>query len=114
MPNILYAERGAEGLKLSYLSIPNVLKYNPTDKFSIATGVARDDLLSVKSDAHQYDDFKKDDWRIPVTLGYKITDHLSIGINYSFGLSDITPNDTQKMKNNWGSIALAYKIFSTK
>lgn len=111
MPNLLYTERGAEGIKLSYFSWPIVLKYNISDKFGIAAGVAWDDLLSVKADSLEKDDFKSDDWRIPITLGYNITDHLSVGINYSFGLTDITKNDNESLRNNWGSIALAYKIF---
>ena len=111
MPNILYAERGAEGLKLAYLTIPIVLKYNISEKFGIAAGVAWDDLITVKADSSGKDDFNTDDWRIPITLGYYITDHLSLGISYSFGLTDITKNDNETLRNNWGSISLAYKIF---
>ena len=111
MPNILYAERGAEGIKLAYLTIPIVLKYNLSEKFGIAAGIAWDDLLTVKADSLEKDDFRSDDWRIPITLGYNITDHLSVGIGYSFGLTDITKNDNETLRNNWGSLALAYKIF---
>ena len=111
MPNILYAERGAEGLKLAYLTIPIVLKYNISDKFGIAAGVAWDDLINVKADSLEKDDFNKSDWRIPITLGYYISSHLSVGISYSFGLTDITKNDNETLRNNWGSISLAYKIF---
>ena len=111
MPNLLYAERGAEGLKLAYLTIPIVLKYNISEKFGIAAGVAWDDLITVKADSSGKDDFNTDDWRIPITLGYYITDHLSVGISYSFGLTDITKNDHETLRNNWGSISLAYKIF---
>ena len=111
MPNLLYAERGASGIKLSYLTIPIVLKYNISDKFGIAAGIAWDELLSVNADSLSKDDFRTDDWRIPITLGYNITDHLSVGIGYSFGLTDITKNDNESLRNNWGSLSLAYKIF---
>ena len=111
MPNILYTERGAEGIKLSYFSWPIVLKYNISDKFAIAAGIAWDDLLSVKADSLGKDDFRKDDWRIPITAGYNFTDHLSVGIGYSFGLTDITKNDNETWSNNWAHLSLAYKIF---
>ena len=114
MPNILYAERGAEGLKLAYLSIPIVLKYNISDKMAIGTGIAWDDLIAVNGKGFSSNDYNIYDWRIPVTVGYNITRHLSIGLNYNFGLSDISKNDNMKMKNNWGSLALAYKIYSFK
>ena len=113
MPSLLYAERGAAGLRLSYLTIPIVLKYNISDKIGIATGIAWDELLTVKSDDYKYSELRHDDWRIPVTLGYNFSDHLALGISYSFGLSSIHPDADKKYKNNWGSIALAY-IFGKK
>ena len=111
MPNLLYAERGAEGIKLSYLTLPIVLKYNISDKIGIAAGIAWDELISVNADSLERDDLRTDDWRIPVTIGYNISDHLSLGISYSFGLTDITKNDNETLRNNWASISLAYKIF---
>ena len=111
MPNLLYAERGAEGIKLSYLTLPIVLKYNISDKIGIAAGIAWDELISVNADSLERDDLRTDDWRIPVTIGYNISDHLSAGISYSFGLTDITKNDNETLRNNWASISLAYKIF---
>ena len=113
MPSLLYAERGAKGLKLSYITIPIVIKYHVTDKISVATGLGWDELIAVNSDDFKYKDIRHDDWRIPVTLGYNFTDHLALGINYNFGLSSIMPDATEKLKNNWGSIALAY-IFGNK
>ena len=113
MSNLLYAERGASGLRLSYITIPIVLKYNVTEKISIATGLGWDELIAVKSDDFKYKDIRTDDWRIPVTLGYNLSDHFAVGINYNFGLSSIMPDAAEKLKVNWGSIALAY-IFGKK
>ena len=116
MPSILYAERGATGkgdrssIKLSYITIPIVLKYSLSETISIATGLAWDELLSVQADGLNSDDVRHDDWRIPITLGYHISDHLSLGLSYSFGLTDITKNDEETLRNNWGSIALAYLL----
>jgi hypothetical protein len=111
MSNLLYAQRGAESIKLSYFSWPIVLKYNLSEKIGIAAGVAWDDLLSLKADSLERDDFRTDDCRIPMTLGDYISDHLSAGISYSFGLTDITKNDNESLRNNWESISPACKIF---
>ena len=113
MPSILWSDRGTKELKLSYITIPIVLKYRVTDKFAIATGLGWDELVLVNSDDYEYRDIRTSDWRIPVTLGYNISEKLAIGISYSFGLSDITPDDDVKLKNNWGAISLAY-IFKKK
>lgn len=114
MPSLLYAERGAKGLKLSYITIPIVLKYNFSEKFSIASGIAWDELVNVKSDDLKYSEARHDDWRIPVTLGYNLTNNLAVGISYSFGLSDVTPDTAEKNKNNWGSLALVYMFKKKK
>ena len=114
MPSLLYAERGAKGLKLSYITIPIVLKYNFSEKFSIASGIAWDELVNVKSDDLKYSEARHDDWRIPVTLGYNLTNNLAVGISYSFGLSDITPDTAGKNNNNWGSLAVVYMFKKKK
>ena len=114
MPSLLYAQRGATGkgdlpsIQLSYLTFPIVVKYNLSKKIGIATGVAWDDLLTVKADGLERSDFAVYDWRIPITLGYYVSDHWSLGISYSFGLTDITKNDKEDLRNNWGSISVAY------
>ena len=119
MSNILYTERGAKGngnlpnIKLGYLIFPAMLKYNISDKVGIATGIAWDALVSANGDGIRKSDFKDDDWRIPITLGYHISENLAIGINYNFGLSDITRFDDESLKNNWASISLAY-LFNKK
>ena len=113
MPSILWAERGTKDLKLSYITIPLVLKYSVTKKFAIATGLGWDELMTVNSEDYVYSDLRHSDWRIPVTLGYNISDKLAIGISYSFGLTDISPDDNEKLRNNWGTISLAY-IFMKK
>ena len=110
MPNLLYIERGAEGLKLAYLSLPLQLKYNINEKFSMASGIAWDDLLSVNGGSINGNQYNIYDWRIPITIGYNISNRLAVGLNYNFGLSDITVNDNMTVRNNWGSLGLVYKI----
>ena len=117
--NISYAQRGAIGndslpsIKLDYITIPIMVQYNISDKLGIFTGIAWDGLISIKGDDLDRNDFREDDWRVPVGLGYNIFHNLKLGIAYNFGLTDNTKNDDEKLRNNWGSIALAY-VFKKK
>jgi len=119
LSNISYAQRGAIGkdslssIKLDYITIPIMIQYYISDKVGIFTGIAWDGLISIKGDGLDRNDFRDDDWRIPVGLGYSISSNLKLGIAYNFGLTDITRNDNEKLRNNWGSIALVY-VFKKK
>ncbi len=117
--NFSYAQRGAIGkdglssIKLGYLTIPIMIQYNISDKMGVFTGIAWDALLTVNGDGIDRNDFREDDWRVPVGLGYDISYNMKVGIVYNFGLTDITKNDSEILRNNWGSIALVY-VFKKK
>ena len=119
LTNISYAQRGAIGndslpsIKLDYITIPLMVQYNITNKLGVFTGIAWDGLVSVNGDDLDRNDFRENDWRVPVGFGYDISDNLKIGIAYNFGLTDITKNDDENLKNNWGSIAIVY-VFKKK
>ena len=119
LTNISYAQRGALGndslssIKLGYITLPLMIQYNITDKLGVFTGIAWDGLISVNGDDLYRNDFRDSDWRIPIGLGYNITQNLKLGIAYNFGLTDITKNDNVILRNNWGSIALVY-VFKKK
>jgi len=117
--NFSYAQRGAiakdglSSIKLDYLTIPIMINYNISDKIGIFTGIAWDALLTVSGDGLVRNDLREDDWRVPVGLGYNISRNMKVGIAYHFGLTDITKNDSEILRNNWGSIAIAY-VFKKK
>ena len=119
LSNVSYAQRGAIGkdslptIKLDYITIPIMIQYNISDKMGVFAGIAWDILLSVKGDGLDRNDFREDDWRVPVGLAYSISPNLKLGIAYNFGLTDITKYDVEKLRNNWGSIAIAY-VFKKK
>jgi outer membrane protein with beta-barrel domain len=119
LTNISYAQRGAIGndnfssIKLDYITIPIMVQYNMSDNLGIFTGIAWDTLISAKGDNLDRNDIRDDDWRVPVGLGYNISRDLKVGISYHFGLTDITKNNNEKLRNNWGSMALAY-VFKKK
>ena len=112
--SVSYAQRGAlskdnlVSIKLDYLTFPFMLQYHLSDKLAISSGIAWDDLITVKAEGMERDDFRLSDWRVPVGLSFSISHNVKLGFGYSFGLTDITKNDTEKLRNNWGSLALVY------
>ena len=115
LTNITWAQRGAmakgnlPSVKLGYITIPLMVKYNISDKVGISTGIGWDELMTVKgTNLKIYDDLRSSDWRVPFGVGYKISNNLLLGVTYNIGLTDITKNDTENINSNWGSFALAY------
>lgn len=114
MSNILYSQRGElaktnlPDIKLAYLNLPFSIKYSISDKFGVSAGINWDLLISVDGKGIDKDSFRKSDWGIPIGVSYDITNNLKLGAIYVYGLTDITKNDNVKMKNNWGSISIAY------
>ena len=119
LTNVSYAQRGAMSndnnvsIKLDYLTFPFMFQYNLSDKIGISTGIAWDDLLTFKAEGLERSDFRESDWRVPFGFGYSISQNIKLGIAYSIGLTDITKNDNEKLRNNWGSIAIVY-VFKKK
>jgi hypothetical protein len=116
--NFLYSQRGTLGtentpdIRLAYLNLPIMLKYNPDSKFSIATGIYSDLLLMTSGDNVNKKDFKDGDFGIPITIGYDVTQHWQLGLSYNIGLQDITTNNTfaDPLKNYWGTLTLTYVL----
>ena len=114
MTNISYAQRGATGkdsissIRLDYITFPLMFQYNISQKLGVFAGIAWDGLINVNGDGIDRNDFKDSDWRVPVGLGYNVSRNLKLGLAYSFGLTDITKNDNETFRNNWGSLAIAY------
>jgi hypothetical protein len=119
LTNISYAQRGAIGkdslssIKLDYITLPLMIQYNISNKIGVFAGIAWDGLISIEGDGLDRNDFRESDWRVPVGFAFSISHNLKFGIAYSFGLTDITKNDDEKLGNNWGSIALVY-VFKKK
>ena len=119
MSNILYSQRGElgkdnlNGIRLSYINMPIMVKFDLTDRFGISSGINSDMLLSVVADDLIKDDFKKTDWGIPIGMSYDITNHLQLGLVYNIGLSNLTDNGDTKYQSNWANLTIAY-LFKRK
>jgi len=114
--NILYVQKGEKGknnisaLKLHYINMPIILKYYITAKFSISTGINSDFLVGVTANNLDKNDFKNTDWGIPIGLSYLLSDKIEFGVTYNLGLTEINTNtmNSNKLKNNFGNVTLAY------
>lgn len=118
MSNVLYSQRGENGnsnqseLKLSYINMPIMIKYELFKNFGIATGVNWDMLISVEGNDLDKNDFKKTDWSIPIGISYDISNNFQLGMIYNIGLTNI--NDSEgELENNWGNITISY-LFKKK
>lgn len=108
-------------IKLNYLNIPVLAKYYVTDAFTVEAGPQIGFLLSAKyrgSDVH--DLYKTLDFGLNVGCGYEFTDNISLGVRYTFGLTNVADNSdvpadnpdlyNLSFKNSNFAVALAYKF----
>ena len=120
MSNILYSQRGEigkdnlNGIKLSYINLPIMVKYRLTDNLGISTGINSDMLVSVDAGDLTKDDFKGTDWGIPIGISYDITNHLQVGLVYNIGLSNLLNDSDAKYQSNWANLTIAYMFKKKK
>ena len=122
-----YSENYSDTYKLSYLSIPLMLKYYFTPNFNVEIGPQIAFLLSAKND-YTYEnnegqsesgsqDMKEYtnsmDFSLNFGLGYNITENIGAGLRYNLGLSNVSDNeegDDYTMKNSVFSVSVGYKF----
>lgn len=108
-------------IKLNYLNIPVLGKYYITDAFTVEAGPQIGFLLSAKNkgeDDHDY--YKTLDFGLNVGCGYEFTDNISLGVRYTFGLTNVADNSdipvdnpdlyNLSFKNSNFALSLAYKF----
>lgn len=108
-------------IKLNYLNIPVLGKYYITDAFTVEAGPQIGFLLSAKNqgdDVHDY--YKTLDFGLNVGCGYEFTDNISLGVRYTFGLTNVADNSdipvdnpdlyNLSFKNSNFALSLAYKF----
>lgn len=100
---------GVSALKLSYLSMPMMFKYKVTKKLNVMAGFYWNTLLSVRNNTLNRQHFRGSDLGMPLGLSYDLN-NFEFGINYNVGLTNITADHagTNKLKNRWGSVTVAY------
>jgi hypothetical protein len=116
LPTIItYNQRGenengdVESLKLGYIYSSTMLKYLVNDKFSIASGVFWDNLITVSEHSiHTRETLRASDFGIPIAVNYNVTQSIEIGACYNIGLLNTSYIPGTTLKNNWGTLTMAY------
>lgn len=113
--NILFNQRGenengdAESLKLGYIYSPIMLKYMLNEKVSVASGVFWDNLITVGDNSiHNWETLRRSDFGIPITINFSISQRVELGACYNFGLLNTSYFPETTLKNNWGTMTIAY------
>lgn len=124
-----YSENYSNTYKLSYLTIPLMLKYYATPKFNVEVGPQIAFLLSAKDD-YSYENSEGDaesgsedmkeftsalDFSLNFGLGYDITENIVAGLRYNLGLLNVADDDNVEeidytIKNNVFSVSVGYKF----
>lgn len=138
-PEILYSTQGTKAeveefelegnfydaqvcFNLSYINVPVMFKYYAAEKFSIEAGPQIGFLTSAKTktevdgfngsnELDVKDMFESIDFGLNFGAGYNFTDHLSAGLRYNLGLSNIfktEAGDDSKVQNGVFSINVGY------
>ena len=112
---ISYNQRGenetgdVESLKLGYIYQSNMLKYLVNEKFSVAAGVFLDNLITVSENSMcNWETLRRSDFGIPIAVCYNITSRIETGACYNFGLLNKSKTPGTTLKNNWGTLTIAY------
>lgn len=116
LPTIItYNQRGenengdVESLKLGYIYSSTMLKYLVNEKFSLASGVYLDNLITVSEHSiHTKETLRASDFGIPIAVNYNMTPHIEISACYNFGLLNKSYMPGTTLKNNWGTLTIAY------
>ncbi len=100
---------GVESLKLGYIYSSTMLKYLVNEKFSVAAGFYWDNLITVSENSmYNRETLRRSDFGIPIAVNYNITSRIEIGACYNFGLLNKSYMPGTTLKNNWGTLTIAY------
>lgn len=112
-PELLYYGAGAkaddEELKINYISIPVMFKYNVGETLNIQAG-PQIGFLAGTDPSELKDDLKGTDFGLNIGLGASFG-KFSVDGRYSLGLASIIDVDDVDVKNNVIQISLGYQLF---
>jgi hypothetical protein len=112
-PEVLYygagAKSGDDDLKINYLAIPVMFKYNVGETLNIQAGPQLG-LLMGTDPSELKDALKGTDFGLNLGLGAGFG-KFSVDARYSIGLANIYDGDEVEIKNNVIQISLGYQLF---
>ncbi|WP_286966461.1 porin family protein [Flavobacterium sp. UBA4854] len=127
-PELLFSTQGARynmiggnqsgSYKLNYINIPVLAKFYVTKQFTVEAGPQIGFLVSAKSQDHDIKDaYKTADYGFNFGAGYNFTDHFSVGLRYTVGISGIYDHDYEDFSDYYDStknsnlqLSVAYKF----
>lgn len=120
-PEVLYSGQGAKQgeytLKLNYIAVPVLVRFNITDRFNIHAGPQIGILAGAKakmgSESEDVkDQFKSTDIGLAAGLGVDLPMGLNFGFRFVKGMSNISADsDDAKYKNYNLQFSVGYKLF---
>lgn len=121
-PELLYsgqgAKSGSEKLKMNYINVPVLLRYNVNSIVSFHAGPQFGFLASAKDKVGSNsmdvkDQFKSTDLSVAAGVGIDLPVKLNFNFRFIKGLSDINDidNSSIKMKNYTLQLSVGYKLF---
>lgn len=121
-PELLYSGQGAksgnEKMKLTYIALPVLLRFNVNDVVSFHAGPQFGILASAKdkigsNSVDMKDQLKSSDVSVAAGIGIDLPVKLNFNFRFIKGLSDIndTDNSEIKVKNYTLQLSVGYKLF---
>jgi len=98
--DLLYSDKGFGSLSNSihflYINLPVVLRYNLVSKFAVEVGGGVGYLLGSYRNGKDLDYLwgNKIDWELCTGVRYALSEHVSIGVRYEHGLSNVINKTT--------------------
>lgn len=108
---------GPSTLRLNYVHIPLLLRYNLDYNFNVHTGLQPGFLVSannvtgdVKTNVKDF--FDGFDLGLPIGVGWQFSGGQYIfNVRYTIGLMNVASDDAFKRRNNYFSFAFGYKLY---
>ena len=123
-PELVYSGQGAKDeddlkLKLNYLNLAPLFRYNTKSGFFVGTGPQIGFLLSAKfkddnNSVDVKDQFKSTDFSWAFMLGYQMQSGFGVYGRYNLGLSNILDADEGDLKNMVIQLGLRYMFSAEK
>ncbi len=107
---------------LSYINVPLMMKFYPTEKFNLEAGPQVGFLVSAKTvakvngnkgDDNVKDSFESVNFGLNFGAAYDFTKNISAGVRYNFGLSNLAKTvagDNTKIHGNVVSLSVGYSF----
>lgn len=115
-PELQFSTQGNknEALRVNYLQLPVVFKYNFTETFNIQLGPQAGLKIWEWEDKQDFEaDFNTFDFAVVAGLGVNITDNFFADVRYAYGLTDVfedVPGIELEGNNGNIQIAVGYRL----